>query len=738
MSAVQTEYPNPVETMGEPSEVVTYPISVEYVQQWDLPRALAEAVSNAIDADPGNFLVHYDADLGELVIEDQAEDGVGVEAMVFGWSDKRGRDGMIGQFGEGLKIATIRGVSDPQVRYMVIESVGMTIVPKVSEHRAVSGLNVPVKSDKAPKVLSWGLYPSTRSRGTLVRVGVPLKVAQKVMSRFRHLTVPDYDQPSGAGEVLTDEPGRIYIGGVYVTTVPNLTYGYDFSLATAKRFQNRDRTIIESWALTQAIRQVQSQECSAEVLLGWARRALDGELPEQERNIIHGAADAERRRSWFLVAGLLLGDPKRHYYRASTTDAEASLVLNDESMVEITPRGARHDFEALMRVLGVSQAKEVVNDPERRKQDVTWVKPDKKQAQAIEQAVTLLRQVYGEQAVGQVKVYSEIVNCSTSHVCGGWLGFYRSTGKGLIALSVDVLDDPESLWETLFHETAHRIAHRGTRLVERRSEYGDRSRGFEATLGAMGTMLLRYFAEHPEAVAVLNSGPIKRPDMPHHAPVPAGLHVSFGPDGKYGTTESRYGNLVRKVVMLGVQDWCDKQEQAVTARRSATLFAEEHYVRASDVRMMSQRLFRTKVDFQIVHDVCAGVEGANSGALWWLVGGVPALWLCRGPNSRKRVFSNYARAMGVRAMEQIEADSRYSDLAPALWAIIEGESDPRPEWHDDGWLAPVDDLARRVADELATRDLRPDFEERAHFPTDADPARAWEKYLDRKNAREAR
>jgi hypothetical protein len=171
-----------------PTTELTYPISPDYIKSWSAERAIAEIIANAIDADPVGFTIGY-AD-GILDITDNADLGIGAEGMILGYSDKRERDDQIGQFGEGLKIATLVLARDPSVGGVFIETVGYAVVPAIVEQGDIVGLNIPVKSGVKPKVLRWRLWPCERQSGTRVRIAVAEKVAAAAQSRFLQLVRP--------------------------------------------------------------------------------------------------------------------------------------------------------------------------------------------------------------------------------------------------------------------------------------------------------------------------------------------------------------------------------------------------------------------------------------------------------------------------------------------------------------------------------------------------------------------
>src|SRR5439155_9834802 len=107
----------------------------------------------------------------------------------------------------------------------------------------------PSRSAQGAEVLVYHLFRNDRTRGTVITVGCPRDLACEAIARFRALTEPGYTPPAAPGPcVLAAEPGRVWIGGVLVSTVPGLRACYDLPLAD-KALRHRDPTSIEPGAL---------------------------------------------------------------------------------------------------------------------------------------------------------------------------------------------------------------------------------------------------------------------------------------------------------------------------------------------------------------------------------------------------------------------------------------------------------------------------------------------------------
>ena len=653
----------------EPAITITFPISVDYVSSWTLPRALAEAVANAIDADPEGFTVAYDDAAGELVITDTAAGGIGAEGVVFGWSDKRGRDTVIGQFGEGLKIATLRAVSDPAVTHMLIETVGATIRPHVAAG-ATAAIPLPSRTGApAMRVLAWEFTPTTRRRGTVIRVGVSRDIADAVTGRFLHLTVPGY-RPNQDGAILNAHPGKVYVGGVLVSEHPKLLFGYDLPLTFGKAEQNRDRTVIDPSSLARGIGMLHQASPDPDRYAVLARAALTQGLAAPERLAVARAGSAAERAAWAAATRTVLGDPRRYFYRPDASiDPGIVAALVDAGRTELTaPTLDPFQQRAFMGLLGVPAAK-APTAPR-----TVWAKnltPTEQSALAT--AVAAMRRIYGPRIIDKVRVY-ESTRIDT--LACPWDGFYTST-TGAIALGRTVLADPAALWGVLIHEAGHRAAHLGL-LTGEPTEWGDRSRGFEATLGAMAALAIR--AVPADAPLPVPPAPGCAPSTPNQPLVPASQ--TQVPGGRPCDTESSLGPDVRD---LAQRAWA--RLQSSTPRLTLTGHARAHHVRPSDLSRLLNGTWGGRASYQSLADAATSL-GLDPAVVWWATCGVMSQWCCRTENTVARGFTRECRSNAARAVAAL-ADGPYAAHVPSLTALAEGTGPVVPSFTDDAWAAPI-------------------------------------------------
>ncbi|MBM2623414.1 hypothetical protein JIG36_48760 [Actinoplanes sp. LDG1-06] len=490
----------------QPSTTLAYPISPEYVKSWTPVRALCELIANALDED-SSARVSWAG--GVLTISDEGP-GIPEEGLVLGYSSKS--DVQIGQFGEGKKLACLVLARAPDVGQVRYETVGYGFTPAVERRQLLDGL-APSRSQDGTEVLVYHLNRNLRSRGTVVTVACSQNLAEEAIGRFRTLSEPNYQMPNDNGEcVLTGQPGRIWIGGVLVTTMPGLRASYDLPLA-AKGLQSRDRTVIEAGALRDSVRAILASSENPDLIARFARHALSGgklREPEQFFADVHNPRVRAAWRAWGRV-----NLPPRCFYTAASNE-EATLDLVDKGFTELTAEGLPRDqLWALMERLGVELARaRRVRHYERTRGQTTWVpfgKLSDSERNVLTQARRLIRQAIGAFALDRVLVYS----ASKESPCS--LGFYNPRTTD-VAIHRNALGGRSQALQVLLHEAAHRVAHRGGGQWLPTIDYHDRNRGFERVLGDFAALLLGRLADG-ETMAELHDIPSAEPPATRSAPV---------------------------------------------------------------------------------------------------------------------------------------------------------------------------------------------------------------------------
>ena len=657
---------------GSPTtDTLAYPISPEYVQSWTPVRALCELIANALDEDR-NATVGWAG--GVLTITDGGP-GIPEEGMILGYSTKTAQQ--IGQFGEGKKLACLVLARNPQIGTVRCETVGYGFTPTVERRRLLEGL-IPSRSGQGAEVLVYHLHANNRSRGTVFTVECPQELAEEAIGRFRALTEPGYTPPAAPGTVvLAGTPGRVWIGGVLVSTMPGLLASYDLPLDD-KGLQNRDRTVIEAGALRDVVRAILAASDDPEVVARFASHALAGGKLREPEQFFTDVEAARPRAAWRTWGRANL--PANAFY-AGRRQEEAVLDLQDMAYTRVTASGlSAYQEQSLMTLLGVEAARvRQQRHYERHHDKTTWV-PDKDLTTAehglLTAATALVRRVIGPFALDRVRVYS----ASEESPCAE--GFYTpSTGD--VAVHRDVLTDRHRTLAVLFHEAGHRVRHRGGGRWIPSPDHSDRSRGFEIMLTEFGALLLGLLAD------VADGGLLPEPATPTQ--VPAGRRVRLRAADDPAVPVSR-----RELAHLLI----DRLPHALTAGG----FTDEHDLVASTaVRTVYWNLllrprpagFRRQQGVSTAWDydkvaLLADALGVHPPVMWL------ASNLCEGPlHGRPRDqwgqpgrWAKRVRDLVARACADLEhLGGAYAAQVPALRALADGTT-PAPTG-EDSWQAPA-------------------------------------------------
>lgn len=219
----------------------TLTISPDYVKDWTQEDAVREFIQNALDQESDENLASIKASTGCIIIDNSASI-LERSTLLLGGGTKSNDETKIGGFGEGYKIALL-----------VLTRLGFTV------HIANYGLGelwtpeISHSDEYGTDVLKINCRPIQHGadiqRGVSVIITKPGVLFSDILSHI-HLKEREYDvvaEHSGYGQVLDhdSEAGRIYIGGLYITTTDQLHYGYNFNPGILS--VGRDRNITDTF-----------------------------------------------------------------------------------------------------------------------------------------------------------------------------------------------------------------------------------------------------------------------------------------------------------------------------------------------------------------------------------------------------------------------------------------------------------------------------------------------------------
>ena len=205
---------------SEERKCITYPWVTQYTKSWDAVKGLTEPIQNMIDSKKPGTIEYRN---GIAIIPDYGK-GLTLDDFLVGQSRKTEDD--IGQFGEGLKMAMLKWLE--LNRLMVIETVGMTLVPCL---KYMDGFE--------NRIMHLYYIPNDRKVGTTVYMECEEAELEAAKSYFLALQ----DREHIYKEVYEGQ-GEIFIAGFKVTH-RIARHAYNFTGNRAKAIVNRDRTVLD-------------------------------------------------------------------------------------------------------------------------------------------------------------------------------------------------------------------------------------------------------------------------------------------------------------------------------------------------------------------------------------------------------------------------------------------------------------------------------------------------------------
>jgi len=226
-------------------EKIEITVTKDYVGDWGEYEGIREIIQNGIDGQEEygcELNVSYTPN-NKLVVENVGG-SIPKEALLIGFTTKRGSEELIGKFGEGLKLGVLALLRAGNTVKIKNNGEIWTPVIEKSDNFDAEVLKFKITKSKKPgtglRVLIGNL--SRQRWNKYKRSFLVLKQKNKTMLNTYY------------GDLLTDpkHAGRIYVKGIEVEWHDDLVFGYNFRDADI----DRDRKMIASWDLEYKMAQI--------------------------------------------------------------------------------------------------------------------------------------------------------------------------------------------------------------------------------------------------------------------------------------------------------------------------------------------------------------------------------------------------------------------------------------------------------------------------------------------------
>lgn len=212
----------------------TLTMSPDYVLSWGLWEAARELLQNSLDQHTENIaskpMFSYTPETQQLIIG-TSNCTLSPKTLLLGMSGKVGNPTTIGEFGEGYKLALlVLTRSSYQVR---VRNGGELWVPAFEYSEEFGSSVLTVSRYRDPDPLTGVYFEITH-------------VDEEHFGRITERYLPDC-QPN----VILDEDhlkGKVFVGGLFVSEIADLRYGYNFSPDRLRL--DRDRETLSTFDIT--------------------------------------------------------------------------------------------------------------------------------------------------------------------------------------------------------------------------------------------------------------------------------------------------------------------------------------------------------------------------------------------------------------------------------------------------------------------------------------------------------
>lgn len=315
-------------------------ISADYVPSWGIVEGVREFFQNAIDEETrdssNKMMLRYDGEKETLTIGNKHSE-LDIKSLLFGNTTKNDQKEMIGNHGEGYKIATV-----------VLLRNGKTVTfynycrreiwrPRFVKSKKYDGMLVPTFFVETSAV--WEKVPE---HSLLIEIGgITPEEYEQIKTANLHLQ--EYEkETSYYGEILKEErhAGKVFVGGLYICDEPRLEIGVNFKPCFVRL--ERDRSMVNSfdiqWYASRMMEQIKDAEMLKKSLCSYSGYYITQEcVPMDLKNEIAEDFINEFGAKAVPVSSQsdMEGMKKRGYKPVIVSEAKKKVILASEYFQDV-------------------------------------------------------------------------------------------------------------------------------------------------------------------------------------------------------------------------------------------------------------------------------------------------------------------------------------------------------------------------------------------------------------------
>jgi hypothetical protein len=249
-----------------------YLISDKYLPHWSILDGIREFLQNAYDSDKQHSSETVKVEYADNILAISNKGTIEPETLLLGNGTKSGNDGLSGQFGEGYKLGSLV-LARNNIKVSIEDGLGNLYKPSI-EFRSDLNSNIFVFTKEELEA------ENTQANQVIITIS-PVSDEQfnSILNNTLELKHPGV---SSKNIILYDpeEKGRIYINGLYVTTLSEFQYGYNFR--SNRVSTNRDRNLVSTFSVKWETSKLWQETITDENTTATVADLLEANVPDVE------------------------------------------------------------------------------------------------------------------------------------------------------------------------------------------------------------------------------------------------------------------------------------------------------------------------------------------------------------------------------------------------------------------------------------------------------------------------
>lgn len=316
-------------------------ISADYVPEWGTTEAMREFFQNAIDEETrdcsNKMFFQYNPEEQIVRIGNKHSD-LDIKTLLFGMTSKKDDREMIGNHGEGYKIATV-----------VLLRMGKSVVfhnycrkeiwrPRLVKSRKYEGILVPTFFVEQTAI--WEKIPE---HSLIIEIGgITPEEYQSMKAANLHLQGEVAGKETSYGSIMEEEQhtGKVYVAGLFICNEPGLEVGINFKPRVVRI--ERDQSMVNSfdikWYAARMVEELKDKELTKRSLGCYTGTYIEAyRVPDEIKNEVAGDFINQYGAKAVPVSNQndIEGMKKRGYKAVIVSESKKNVIMESQYYADV-------------------------------------------------------------------------------------------------------------------------------------------------------------------------------------------------------------------------------------------------------------------------------------------------------------------------------------------------------------------------------------------------------------------